>query len=275
MPRHADTQEADRAITTVRAGELRWRARLHLLPQEFRALLQDPDASIADPARRLAHSELITMSVLASSGGGGPKFLLRRLNYGRWRHRLRDVFRPTRAERAFKHGVAMELAGVPTPRVIAVGVERRWRWPVRAYLLMEFVPEARTLRQVLATQTAVTARQTRQLADLMARLHNAGFSHRDLNAANILYDRNGEPCFIDLDGVRQHREVSRGLAEKNLARLAREFISKGLARAGPWFLKHYCRRRGLRWNLRAVQNSIFLRLTPFLPPSVKSPRARG
>jgi tRNA A-37 threonylcarbamoyl transferase component Bud32 len=264
MPVHADSQEADRAITTARAGGLRWRVRLPLLPQEFRALLQDPDAWLADPAKRLAHSELITMAALNGPDGGEPKLLLRRLNYGRWRHRLRDVFRPTRAERAFKHGMAMEQAGVPTPRVMAVAVERCWRWPVRAYLLMEFVPRAQPLRQLLMQQKGVTPKQTRQLAEMMARLHQAGFTHRDLNATNILFNAQGEPCFIDLDGVRRHRVVSRGRAIKNLARLAREFIPKGLAAAAPWFLKHYCARRGLRRDLRALHVAVQKQLTPFL-----------
>ena len=264
MPTQADTREADRAITNTMAGGLRWSVRLHLLPREFRALLQDPDTFLADPAKRLAHSELITMSSLTDPRGGEPKLILRRLNYGPWRHRLRDIMRPTRAERAFKHGVAMELAGVPTPRVVAVGVDRRWRWPVRAYLLREFVASAQTLGQLLARQGRLTWKQIRQLADIMARLHQAGFTHRDLKASNILFSAQGEPCFIDLDGVRRHRVVSRGRAIDDLTRLAREFLSKGLPAAAPWFLKHYCSRRGLGKELRALHAGVLEQLTPFL-----------
>jgi len=264
MPTHADAQERDRAITHTMAGGLRWRVRLHLLPREFRVLLEDPDAFLTDPARRLAHSELITMSSLTGSRGSEPELILRRLNYGPWRHRLRDIIRPTRAERAFKHGVAMELAGVPTPRVVAVGVDRRWRWPVRAYLLMEYVAHSRTLGQLLAQQDRVTPKQTRQLADIMARLHQAGFTHRDLKASNLLFNAQGEPCFIDLDGVRRHRAVTRARAIKDLTRLARECLAKGLAGAAPWFLKHYCSQRGLRNELRPLHMGVLGQLAPFL-----------
>ncbi len=260
MAAQADIREPEIVLPATRAGGLWWRVRRELLSEEFHPVLADPDVFLADPDRRLAHSELITMAVLTPAVKADSMLLLRRLNYGRWRHRLRDIVRPTRAERAFKNGLAMERACVPTPRVVAVGVERWWRWPVRAYLLTEFVPRAQTLRRLLAEQGCVTRKQTRQLAGMMARLHQSGFTHRDLNTTNILFNAEGEPCFIDLDGVRQHSVVTSKDAVRNLTRLARDFTPQDLNAAGPWFLKHYCSRRDMRKQLHTLRLTVGKRL---------------
>jgi tRNA A-37 threonylcarbamoyl transferase component Bud32 len=92
------------------------------------------------------------------------------------------------------------------------------------------------------TQAAV-----RRLADLLARLHEAGFSHRDLKASNVLLDDQLRPWLIDLDGVRRFRRLSEARAVADLARLAREFATSPtlLRWSGRRFLLQYCVSRNI------------------------------
>ena len=227
------------------------------------SLLDDPDSFLRGSVKMLADSELVTMGVV-SLGKNAPQLLLRRLNYGRIRHQLRDTFRTSRAERAFDHGLAMELAGVPTPQVIAVATKRVLRRPVCAYLLTEFIPRATTLEDVLNKQAKLSVKQIRQLAGLMASLHASGFSHRDLKSSNILYDEKLEPCFIDLDGVRRYETLSWDRMIKDLVRLGMEFTGKGLVKSAPWFLKCYCRKRGMVGDFRRIHQAVSEKLAPII-----------
>ena len=238
-------EEANREVIGYPAGRLRWFVRLRVAPREITEVLDDPDRFLVEPARLLAHSDLITLGVIPPLAAGTAPLLLRRLNYGRPRHRLRDIFRPTRTERAFHHGLGLERAGVRTPRVLAAGVERCLRWPVRAYLLTEFVPDAVTLDHYLAQHRSLPRELVLRLADLLARLHAQGFSHRDLKASNILFDRELQPHLIDLDGVRYCGSPDDRQALANLARLAREFVPypSELGWKAGRFLHRYCQRR--------------------------------
>src|SRR5262245_66396191 len=103
-------------------GELTWTVREDVDSSDFRFLLEAPDKYLRDAPGWLRNDNLITMSRVTGSSGS---YVLRRLNYGRLRHRLRDIFRPSRARRAFMHGLMLEFGGVPTPRALAVAEWRR------------------------------------------------------------------------------------------------------------------------------------------------------
>src|SRR5262245_9209609 len=130
-------------------GPLRWHVRTSDVPKGIEQLLTDPDRFLADPSRLLADSPLITLAKVPPLAPGGPELVLPRLTYGRWRHRLRDVFRTSRAERSFCHGLQLEIAGVRTARNVAASVERWLCWPRRAYLVTEWVAGAITLNERL------------------------------------------------------------------------------------------------------------------------------
>jgi tRNA A-37 threonylcarbamoyl transferase component Bud32 len=217
--------------------------------------MTDPDAWLASAASSvLANSELITMARISPLEPGGPALVLRRLNYGRWRHRLRDIFRMTRAERAFWNSLKLERAGIATAHAVAVGVERLARWPKRAYLLTEWISGALPLNDWLARERSLPRAQMYRLAELLARLHNNGFSHRDLKASNVLFNEQLQPCLIDLDGVRKYRAISQSRAVADLSRFAWEFVAYPLF--FKWnarrFLRRYCQLRNLNEHLSSL-----------------------
>jgi hypothetical protein len=245
-------------LTTVRAGRVRWTFRPAIAPAWMGEVLADPDRFLVDRDQVIADSTLVTLARIPPLNSSGVPLLLRRLNYGRARHRWRDVFRPTRAERSFRHGLSLERAGVATPRVLAVGVRRFLRWPRQAYLITEWVPGAITLQDLLARDRRLPRAQVHQLADLLARLHNHGLSHRDLKSTNVLFDDQLRPYLIDLDGVRPFGRPGERRAVMDLTRFAWEFVKhpRLLKWEGRRFLERYCRQRGMEAARRRLTAEI-------------------
>jgi len=234
-------------VMRVRAAGVRWLVRRSGVPAWIGQVLAEPDRFLADSNHLVADSPLITLGRIAPRNPGDPTLLLRRLNYGRIRHRVRDIFRPTRAERAFSHGIGLEEAGVATPRVLAAGAQRSLRWPVRAYLITEWVPDAITIRDLLERERRLPRELVCRLADLIAHLHEHGFSHRDLNLSNVLVTERFQPVLVDLDGVRKSQRPDEERAVSDLIRLAWEFVKypRLLRWSGRRFLKRYCKQRQL------------------------------
>lgn len=247
-------------VAPMRAGPLCWVVRSALLAEDMLPVLRDPDSHLREAALCLKHSRNVTLVRIPRPVKTG--WVLRRLNYGKLRHRLRDCFRPSRARRAFRQGLRLEAAGVATAWVLAAG-ERRWlRWPRRAYLLMEEIPDAITLAALIKQEHPQLERALRRLARVLARLHDAGFSHRDLKATNVLFDGQLEPHLIDLDGVRRVRFAAQSRAVADIARLARDTMvwprRPSLSQRAR-FLIAYCRARKLpdwRWWWRAIQKRL-------------------
>lgn len=257
LGRHAQGQRR-RAVVTSQltpqtSGLVRWLVRTDLPEDPLRNVLAHPEEWLRDPSRYFKNSRNVTIARLPGTAGSG--WVLRRLNYGKLSHRLRDFFRPARTQRAFHSGLLLEQAGIATARVLAAGEERRLRWPLRAYLLTEEIPGAVTLAALLQQAHRQTRQAVGHLAILLAQLHNHGFSHRDLKATNVLFDNQLRPHLIDLDGVRRVRFGVRARAVADLARLAQDVPSVSV-HLMVRFLKTYCHgRRADDWRRwwRAIQ----------------------
>jgi tRNA A-37 threonylcarbamoyl transferase component Bud32 len=231
-----------------RIGALVWTTRVDHAPAWWREVLADPDAWLEDATRHFKNSRNVTLARIPPPVPGQPGLVLRRLNYGRWRARLRDVFRRSRAHRAFRSALALEAAGLPIARALAVADRRRWRWPRHAYLVSMEIEHARTLAQIVRGPDAVSRSLAGALAVLVARLHEKGFVHGDLKASNILIAPTGEPWLIDFDGVRQFIRVPESRAIADLARLSTGILEaggRGSHLLALRFLKIYCGERRL------------------------------
>jgi len=144
-----------------------------------------------------------------------------------WRGGLMGKINP---DRFWFHGVESSRAmaefrllgqlrdlGLPVPRPIAARLQRQGLW-YRADLLIEQIPGARDLVHLLRQQS-LTAVQWQSVGHLIARLHQVGAYHSDLNAHNLLLDANDQVWVIDFDkcGLRQ----SGPWQQEMLARLRR------------------------------------------------------
>ncbi len=121
----------------------------------------------------------------------------------------------------------MRAQSLPVPRPVAAQVIRH-RMHYRADIIIERIDKARDLLQVLKTAKAESFYL--QLGELIARFHQAGVFHADLNIQNILQDDQGDFWLIDFDRARI-LEQDRRWQHKTLKRLLRSF-RKEKERAG-------------------------------------------
>lgn len=124
-----------------------------------------------------------------------------------------------RSWREFRLLALMSASGLPVPRPIAASVQRHGLF-YRADLLTELIPETRTLSASL-TQP-VSAATWSAIGACLRRFHDAGICHADLNAHNILLDRQQRVFLIDFD--RGRRRTDGGWKERNLQRLKRSLV---------------------------------------------------
>ena len=222
-------------------GGLRWRVRLPLLTPGAERVMDDPDEFLRSHSRLLKRGQTATIGV-------ADGFVLKRFNLRKVLNLAKDFFRPSRPARAFRKSYHLELAGVPTARVVGVAERRVLGLLVRSYQLMEEIPNAVTLQKLMRNGGTPTREQTRAAARLVARLHDEGFTHGDLNERNLMSDGEGRLFLIDLDALEFLGAVPEANAAEDLARLARDVARHAaVSRAQrESFLRHYCRTRGLK-----------------------------
>ena len=229
---------------------LRWRVRPAWLTLQAEVILSAPDRFL-EQARVLKPSR--SSAVSAQEG-----LVLKRYNFRKWGNLFLDLFRGSRARRAFRKACRLEACGISTARAVATADERFLFLPRRSYFLMEEIRDAAPLHAWGGDRGAACKR----VAELLAQMHAQGFTHRDLKDGNIVFDRAGRPYLIDLDGLQFVKRVSDAQALADLVRLARDLQDRHrrLARAeGVRFLVAYCRARKLpdwRWWWREIERRV-------------------
>ena len=231
----------NREFAPRRFGELRWRVRLPLLTPQAERVMTEPDEFLNSRSTLLKRGNTATIGV-------ADGFVLKRFNLRKVLNLAKDVFRSSRPARAFRKSYHLELAGVPTARVVAVAGRRVLGLLVGSYQLMEEIPGAVTLQKLLRKGVAPTRDQTRAAALLVARLHDEGFTHGDLNERNLMLDGEGRVFLIDLDALQFLVAVPAARAAADLARLFRDIAGNATVTRAQreLFLRHYCRARGLK-----------------------------
>lgn len=113
--------------------------------------------------------------------------------------------------------VRMHQAGLPVPRPVGARYVRQGQfW--RGDILIDFLPQTRTLAQLLAGGN-VPLQTWAAIGRMLRRFHARGVCHTDLNAHNILVRSPAETWLIDFDGASVRRP---GLwRDSNLVRLRR------------------------------------------------------
>lgn len=115
----------------------------------------------------------------------------------------------------------LRQAGIACPEVIAAGEDGQGR----AFLLLREISGARELRAYLCAQSDSGAKSSRRLAGslgaALARLHQAGFDHRDLCAKHVLVGEDGETIyFLDWQRSSRHPTLDWKRRSRALAALA-------------------------------------------------------
>ena len=166
----------------------------------------------------------------------------------RWRALAWWTPRRSPARREAENLRALRAAGFPVPRAIAWLEDSD---PAgRSALLMERVPHEANLREAVERAPRDAARAwLRPLAELVARLHAAGWYHRDLYLHHfVLASEPGSPlqlALLDLGRARNERSPRRRWFVKDLAALQLSTPAAVAARTRLRFVVEYARARGL------------------------------
>ena len=204
----------NRDFAPRKAGGLHWQVRTALLTSATEAVLNDPDGWLARLPKLIKDGRTSTVGLT-------PGLVLKRFNFRKLINLGKDLLRPSRARRAFRKAYHLELAGILTPRCLAAADRHALGFLMRSYLLLEEIPGALDLRAYLRRGVAPESHVIRAAAELLARLHHEGFSHRDLKESNLVLDAGGKVYLIDLDGMDYLGRISAAQAEEDLERLAR------------------------------------------------------
>jgi tRNA A-37 threonylcarbamoyl transferase component Bud32 len=245
----------------VRQGGLNWWVRRSALNPKLLRILAAPDVFLEREARILKREDHAIV-------GSGHGVVVKRVHNRNALSQLKNLLRPSPARRAYLKAYHLELAGIPSPKPVAMSARRFLGLPVSSYFIMDVIPGATHLHAWRGDW-----RQTiRDVADLIGQLHRAGFVHRDLKETNIVFDLSGRPSLLDLDGLEFIHTVPDPRAASDLARLlrgaARSFTLKrsDLVR----FLARYCEVRGGLmwrdwWHVLARNKAV----TRVLPPTLR------
>jgi hypothetical protein len=118
--------------------------------------------------------------------------------------------------RELENALALRAAGLPAPRALACGEEKRG-WRKRSFVVLEEVPGVPLERVEPPAAIAERRALVLAVARLVRAFHAAGFAHRDLYLANII--KEGEKLgIVDLERVRGGG-VSERARRKDLAAL--------------------------------------------------------
>lgn len=226
--------EHRQAFSPKKIAGLTWRVRQSSWNEKLESILKQPDFFLATRARILKNG---TRSTVGCADG----FVLKRFNFKKVSTVIFDVFRSSRARRGFRTARHLELLKIATPRPIAYADWRRFGFVMRGYFVMEEVAGAAFPWQRIGER----GDRIIKLAELLAKVHDEGFSHRDLKETNILFDAQDIPQLIDLDALHFIQEISNKRAAIEVARLARGFARRGNISKSERlrFLKEYCRIR--------------------------------
>jgi hypothetical protein len=191
----------------------------------FRSALADPAALAAGPSARvlLDRRNLVAVAAVPAGPSGGADAVVKMFRASGFK-RLKTLFVPGKAARAWRGAVACRARAVPTPLPMAY-LERRVRgFVVEGYYLSAYLPDAVEIRSLLRELPPDDlGRLLAGLAKFLVFCHNEGILHRDLSDGNILV-RSPRPgaydlWLIDTNRIRLRRSIPVLIRLRNLVRL--------------------------------------------------------
>lgn len=136
----------------------------------------------------------------------------------------------TRSAEEFHLLLRLREAGVNVPQPVAARAIKSGL-SYQADLLSERIPNAQDLVSILQ-KNAIPEAMYQKIGQQIAKMHNAGINHTDLNIHNILIDAQDKVWIIDFDKCRQ--QESGDWKKQNLNRLKRSFLKELKKRQIYW-----------------------------------------
>ncbi len=249
----------------VRTGDVRW----EVLPECREQLLGPDGLRLADwlrdgQAQVVKHGPHRTVYQVHLPG---LHFFLKHYRLPNARAWLRQLVRPSKARMEYRQALAVAGRDVPTVEPLALGERGAALRPDESFLVTRCLEDTEPLSVFIEAtfpglepgrRARVRQRLAGALGRLIARMHDAGLTHNDLHAANLLVRLGGDDrprlFIIDLHDVRLGAALDWGASRANLVMLNRWFVQR-VGRADRLrFLHAYCRaRKAVRWGEAGCQ----------------------
>ena len=151
----------------------------------------------------------------------GPRVIMKRYAVGGLVDWVKYCFKPSRAAAEWHVGRGLTAAGVPTAVPLAMAELRRGGVLRDAALLTREIPDAVHLNAFVEAHLQGSARADElrgqayaRLAQIVRRMHDAGFVHNDLHGGNILFT--GAPEAPDIRIIDLHSVVGPGRSSESV-----------------------------------------------------------
>lgn len=153
-----------------------------------------------------------------------------------------SFFRKTKAERAFIYAKEFRERGIDTPQEIAFIEEKERGLFTTGYFISEVCPNPPTY-PILVDKADFDHQIAKDVAKEIARLHQAGILHGDLNLGNFLYRKEGDHYFFSVIDTNRSKLKNRVPDEdaclKNLSTVTErpdlfKFIAREYIRERDW-----------------------------------------
>jgi tRNA A-37 threonylcarbamoyl transferase component Bud32 len=224
----------------------RWRLRFaSQVPEDERRVIHEALSAGLAKCQRLLPDQSRVKSFYLLETRFRPLFAKARV-FPNWTRRLGRSFRRTKEEQEFQNYLTLEQRGVPCPE--PVGSARLYEGVLikGSLLLLQFLPSARPLRELLRDPQAPTAPVLEGLAAFLGLLRERGVIHEDLQWDNLLVqDAPTGPKFYLVDAlhIRWDDRDARESFPRTLAWFL-HFLISGQApqEAVEGFLDRVCRR---------------------------------
>jgi tRNA A-37 threonylcarbamoyl transferase component Bud32 len=218
----------ERATTTqwlrTRLGGLTWRLLGGADTAGLRPYLVRPGALLLAPAKPIKTASAESPCEVAQftlRGVAVPPLVIKHYREPKLLGRLKDLARGPRAWRAARWAVVLQDLEVPAICPVAAGAT--WWRPWDSYLISRLIEPTRTFHQYMAAHPRSLERRPLfdALAQLLARLHDAGISHGDAHWGNFILHLKPAPSLVmvDLDGLRRFGRITPARAGRDLQRL--------------------------------------------------------
>lgn len=177
---------------------------------------------LSDPEHIFDHDDVTLLKDGNSSTVGlvpidGRQYVVKRYNVKNMRHRMKMIWRESRASRSWRNAHCLILRGIRTARPVAIVECLKGRLKGVSLFVTEYVPGTNSAEFFL--QKHVIGKIKNQVAvkmlDMICELERESLVHGDLKSTNFIISE-GEPVLVDLDAMRV--EKSRRKLEKGIAK---------------------------------------------------------
>lgn len=172
--------------------------------KDMQAFLQNPDSVFNQ--ENVVYLKKGRSSTVIKTVLDGKTVVIKRYNLKDIWHRLRRMWRSTRAELSWRLAQKLSLFQVNTPTPLAY-VESYWfGFHGKSYFVMEHI-EGQDVKQFLAPfekEPYRAASAMQRICKLLHSLQQLELTHGDLKSSNIIITADEQPYLIDLDGAKEH-----------------------------------------------------------------------